>query len=360
MGILTYLHEQNICTAATTHYSELKIFALNHKGVENASMEFNVETLQPTFRLLIGVPGKSNAFEISRRLGLMEDVINRAKEFLSQEDIRFEDIIGNMEYNRLKAEEERKEAQMLRNQLRRLKDELENEKIELKERQNKILQRAREEAKRILRDAKEESNQIIKNMQQLSKVVEEKERNRALEEARKNLRRINEIEERIGSADEPVVNHFEPPRDLKLGETVYVINLNQKGQVLTLPDQNGELQLQVGIMKVNSHISNLMRTKEQVHENKHVSKKISLRISTVKSELDLRGMNVEEALIDIDKYLDDVFLAGLNEVTIIHGKGTGVLRSGIHDHLRTHPHVKSFRLGKYGEGETGVTIVEIK
>jgi len=362
MSILKYLHERNVPTLATTHYSELKVFALTHEGIENAAMEFDVETLQPTYRLMIGIPGKSNAFEISRRLGLKAELIDSAREMLSQEDIRFEDLLKNMEYNRLAAQRDREEARKIKEHYEKLKIDIEKKLKKLEEDREKVLQKARDEARKLIREAKEEANAIIKELQQLKKETEEKEFNKAIEEARSKLRNeIEKIGESLSLSKKSDNGMVKAPKNLMLGETVYVANLEQFGQVLALPDQNNEVLVQVGIMKVNVHLSNLRKVSgTSSNQQQASSKKLSLRNKSVSPELDLRGANVEEAVLQIDRYLDDAFLSGLNEVTLIHGKGTGALRSGIHQHLKNHPHVASFRLGKYGEGESGVTIVELK
>lgn len=360
MAILDFLNERKILTIATTHYSELKAYALTKPGMENASMEFDVDTLRPTYRLLIGVPGKSNAFEISKRLGLSDELIERAREFLSQEDIRFEDLLTDMERNRIRAREEREEATRELDKVKRIRLELEEKQHKLYEREKRILLQAQEEAKRILQQAKDEADNIIKEMQKRLSMIEDREHRRAMEDAREKLRnKLNDMEEALKDSQKPSIGLIKPPKDLKPGETVYITNLDQTGQVLNVMEQSDEVQVQVGIMKINVHISNLRRTEEKKEaiSGKRVPSNRNIAVSM---ELDVRGRNVEEALIEIDKYLDDVFLAGIKEVTIIHGKGTGMLRNGIHKHLRHHPHVESFRLGKFGEGESGVTIIKIK
>ncbi len=358
MSILDHLYSARIRTMATTHYSELKLYAISREGIENASVEFDVVTLRPTFRLLIGVPGKSNAFEISKRLGLNEQLIEGAGKYLSQESVRFEDVMGNIERNRIAAEQERSQTKAELAEAENLRLKYENKLSELELQKSKYLNRAREEARSIVRGAKAEIEQIIKNLHMLAHESEMKERNRAIEESRKKLREaLSKHEER---QTKPSQSLRKPLKNLQLGQTVYVTSLDQKGQVLTTPDQDGNVQVQVGIMKVNVHLSDLRRVDEQTKTNIKSGRKVKPRVISVSSELDLRGQNAEEALIETDLYLDNAFLAGLNEVTIIHGKGTGILRSSIHQLLRKHPHVASFRLGKYGEGESGVTVVEIK
>lgn len=359
MSILDYLHSRKIRTMATTHYSELKLYAITQKGVENASVEFDVETLRPTYRLLIGVPGKSNAFEISRRLGLSESLIEGAREHLSQEDVRFEDVLGNIERNRVAAEEERQEAKAMLAEIEELKLELEKERSRHEQQKAKLLAKAKEDARRLVRDARAEADMIIKELRQLANEKEEKERNRAIEESRKKLKTtLGKLEGDMKL--KPRQSLHKPPKNLQLGQTLLITTLDQKGQVLSTPDDDGNVMMQVGIMKVNVHISNLRETEEDIREEVKSNKKVNVRTAAISSELDLRGQNSDDAVMETDMYLDNAFRAGLNEVTIIHGKGTGTLRHSIHQLLRRHPHVKSFRLGKFGEGESGVTVVEIK
>lgn len=363
MAILEFLHNSGSKIVATTHYSQLKAFAMMKPGMENASMEFNVETLSPTFRLLIGIPGKSNAFQISKRLGLKEDIIEKAREFLTQEDIRFEDLISDLEYNRTKAREEREKAVRYLREIERERQRLAEKESELESARQQILRKAREEARMILRQAKEEADQIIKELNRLSQVAAERERNRVIEQYRMKLKQsLDRLEDELAKEARPSHKYHEPVKEVRLGETVYISTLGQKGQVLTLPDDNGEITVQVGIMKVAVKLSDVRRVDEDDDAATAVmsAKKPSPRMTAVSPEIDLRGQTVDEALLNVDKYLDDAFLAGLKQVTVIHGKGTGALREGIHQYLRHHPHVSSFRLGKYGEGESGVTIVELK
>ncbi|MBM7582054.1 DNA mismatch repair protein MutS2 [Caldicoprobacter guelmensis] len=363
MAILEYLHNCGAKTVATTHYSQLKVFAMTKPGMENASMEFDVETLSPTFRLLIGIPGRSNAFQISKRLGLKEDIIEKAREFLTQEDIRFEDLISDLEYNRAKAREEREKAAKYLREIERERERLAEKESHLEAARQQILRKAREEARMILRQAKEEADQIIKELNRLSQVAAEKERNRSIEQYRMKLKQsLDRLDGELAKEASSSNKYHEPVKEVRLGETVYISSLGQKGQVLTLPDDNGEITVQVGIMKVAVKLSDIRRVDEGDDAATAVisAKKPSPRMTSVLPEIDLRGQTVDEALMNVDKYLDDAFLAGLKQVTIIHGKGTGALREAIHQYLRHHPHVNSFRLGKYGEGESGVTIVELK
>lgn len=363
MSILECLHQMGAIAVATTHYSELKVYALSTKGVENACCEFDVETLKPTYKLLIGVPGKSNAFAISRRLGLTDDVLDRAKEFLTQEDIEFEDVLLSIEKNRSETERDRTAAKVLRTEVETLKRELEEQKRRFETQKEKLTREAREEAKKIIQQAKLESEELLEQMRRIQQENERSERERAAEEIRLKLKsKINSLEESLAESVMPKKGYVKPPENLKPGDSVLIVNLNQKGVVVTPPGKDGEAVIQAGIMKINVHITNLKLINEQTQE---VHRTGAGRIGSSKSghislEVDLRGMNLDDATETVDKYLDDASIAGLNEVMVIHGKGTGVLRSGIHQFLKRHHHVKSFRLGKYGEGESGVTVVELK
>ena len=363
MSILECLHQLGATTLATTHYAELKVYAISTEGVENASCEFDVETLQPTYKLLIGVPGKSNAFAISKRLGLTEDIIERSKEFLSQEDIRFEDILLSIERNRSEAEKEKMRAESYRLEAERLKKGLEEQKNRLEAQKESELRKAREEARRILVDSKRQAEELVAGMKRLAKEQEEAELRRQTEELRQKLNKsISSLEDSLVEAIMPKQGLVKPPKNLKPGDTVLIVNLNQKGTVLSVPDKNGECQVQAGIIKINVHISNLKLVNEQSQQMQRTGMgKIGVsKARSMSTEIDLRGMLLDEAITVVDKYLDDASIAGLGEVTLIHGKGTGALRAGISQHLKHNPHIKSFRLGKLGEGESGVTVVEIK
>ncbi|MFA5524186.1 MAG: endonuclease MutS2 [Tissierellales bacterium] len=361
MAILDHLYSKSVITVATTHYSELKIYALTTPGVRNAAMEFDVETLSPTYKLLIGVPGKSNAFEISKRLGLNDFVIDSARSLVSKENIEFEDVLASIERDRIESEQNREEAKKSKEEIERLKNELLQKKEKIDSLRDEVIREAKKEARKILREAKDESESIISGIRDISSEIE-KEHNKKLEEARDKIRQ--ELQKIEGDITESIIvkKTNKPPKDLKPGESVTLLGLNQEGVVLNPPDEAGNVMVQVGIMKINVHISTLVRAvKDEKAKNKTAVKSIvKSKSSFVKSELDLRGKNLEEAMFDVDKYLDDVYIAGLNSVYIIHGKGTGILREGITQQLKGHKHVKSYRLGNYGEGGTGVTIVEIK
>ncbi len=363
MSILECLHQNQAVTIATTHYSELKVFAMTTPGLKNACCEFDVETLKPTYKLLIGIPGKSNAFAISNKLGLSDEIIDRAREFLTQEDIKFEDMLMSIQKNLSESEKERMKGESYRVEIEKMKNELETQKEKLNLQKEKYLREAKEEARRILLSAKGETDEILTRMKQLEKETDKADRNKASEEMRLKLKgKLNDIEESLSDSLMPRKGYVKPPKNLKPGDTVLIVNLNQKGTVITPPGNNGEAVIQAGIMKINVHLTNLRVVDEQKKEiNRTGSGKIGLaKSSNITTEVDLRGLSLDDALENVDKYLDDASLAGLSEVFLIHGKGTGVLRNGIHQHLKSNRHVKSYRLGRYGEGESGVTVVELK
>ncbi len=361
MSILENLRQMGAVTVATTHYSQLKVYAVTTRFVENACCEFDVETLKPTYRLLIGVPGKSNAFAISKRLGLKDDIIERAKEFLTKDDIKFEDMLMSIEKNLSQTESERMRAESYRLESEKLNMELEEQRSRFAQSKEKLLNEARAEARKILIEAKNEVETIMTEMRRLEK--ENTLRQKNAEEMRLKLKgKIDNVEE---SMSEPLIQRaglVKPPKDLKPGNSVMIVSLNQKGTVVEPPDKDGEVLVQAGIMKINVHVSNLKFVDEQKAEFKRSGMgKIGLsKARSITTEIDLRGFNIEEAIDSVDKYLDDAIIAGLGEISIIHGKGTGTLRAGIHKYLKTNPRIKAFRLGKYGEGEDGVTIVELK
>jgi len=311
--------------------------------------------------LLIGVPGKSNAFEISRRLGLQDFIIDYAKNLISQENIEFEDVLQAIEKDRKQTEEKRFEVEKLKKEIEALKIDLSQEKNKIGAMKDKIVEKAKEEARVILRAAKEESDLIVSELRDISSDLG-KERNKRIQEAQSMLKsKIEEVDRTIGN-NILSIKTKEPPKNLRVGETVEVLTLNQKGEVLSLPDESGNLTVQVGIMKVNAHVSTLVRSKSEEREISHTRTKniIGSKSRTIKKEIDLRGKNIEEAILDLDKYLDDSYIAGLKEVTVIHGKGTGALRAGLKEYFKQHRLVKSSRLGTHGEGGTGVSLVELK
>ena len=354
-SILTRLLHIGVRTLATTHYSELKAFALTTKGVENASVEFDVETLRPTYRLSIGVPGKSNAFEISRRLGLPENLIDASRKLLSGNAIRFEDVIANAEYHRQVAEKERQLAEEASRETVRLRNEAEQLRKEMEQKRTEQLRKAREDAKRIVDQARRESESVIAELKKMKK-------NAAAGDVNELRRRLDkESDELAEGLGQPAPESGEAPKTVKAGDKVKILTLGAEGTVLAPPDEKGEVQLQAGMMKFKAPLSQLrMIRQEPAKEKTTVKTKTGMMTRTVKSECDVRGMNLEEALDAVGLYLDEAVLAGLNEVYIIHGKGTGILRAGIQQDLRKNKHVKGFRRGMYGEGEDGVTVVTLK
>lgn len=368
VSILEFLRLAGANTAATTHYSELKLYALSTPGVCNASCEFDVKTLQPTYKLLIGVPGKSNAFAISQRLGLDERIIERARSLMSEDNVRFEDLITDLHESKRVAEEEAQKAQRLRQEADALKEKIEEQKQTLEQRRQKLLDEARREAKRIIIDAKDESAKVIKELNELKKNVQNENIGKTIEEARAKLRaKESGIDESFSGVIRPKAQQ-NAPKSVKVGDVVEIVSLGQSGEVLKPQDADGNVLVQAGAMKIKVKLADLRLVPKAKKEQSQKGKKKDARSfvgyvskkADVKTEIDLRGMTLEEALLDADRFLDDAYMAGLNQVSIIHGKGTGVLRAGIADMLRRHRLVKSFRLGRYGEGETGVTIVELK
>ncbi len=360
VAIIEYLHKRKIRMAVTTHYSELKVYALSTEGVENASCEFDVHSLRPTYRLLIGIPGKSNAFAISQRLGLPEFIIKNAREVLSHEDARFEDVITDLEISKKTLVSEQERAEEYRREAEKLKKDFENQKRKTREQRDKIIKKANEDARRIFADAKEEADKIIKDMQKMLR-----QKNNGDMEAKRR-----ELKDKLLKADESLSkfsnkrDFHKVPKKLFKGDKVFIHTLNQSGIVINPPDTKGDVTIRAGIMTVKVNISNLSLDKTE-DTPKNTAKKYSVGVKARKSqyispEVDLRGLTVEEAVEKTDKYLDDAYLAGISPVTVIHGKGTGVLRSAIQEFLRKNPHVKDFRIGQYGEGESGVTIVELK
>ena len=354
-SILTRLQHIGVRTLATTHYSELKAFALTTKGVENASVEFDVETLRPTYRLSIGVPGKSNAFEISRRLGLPENLIDAARKLLSGNAIRFEDVIANAEYHRQVAEKERQLAEEASRETVRLRNEAEQLRKEMEQKRTEQLRKAREDAKHIVDQARRESESVIAELKKMKK-------NAAGGDVNELRRRLDKESDALAEGlGQPAPESGEAPETVKAGDKVKILTLGVEGTVLAPPDEKGEVQLQAGMMKFKAPLAQLRMIRQEPEKAKTTVKaKTGMMTRTVKSECDVRGMNLEEALDAVSLYLDEAVLAGLNEVYIIHGKGTGILRAGIQQDLRKNKHVKGFRRGMYGEGEDGVTVVTLK
>lgn len=363
IAILSHLHERGIRTMATTHYSELKVFALSTPGVENACCEFDVGTLRPTYHLLIGVPGKSNAFAISSKLGLPDYIIKSAKNHLSEQDESFEDLLSDLENSRKTIEKEQAEIASYKREIEQLKRELHAKQEKLEERKERILREANEKANAILREAKEVADETIKQFhkfgkENISAAEMERERERLRQKMAKT-QNATKIEKK-----KPAKQH--KPSDFRLGESVKVHSLNLTGTVHTLPDAKGNLFVQMGILRSQVHISDLeiieeplSMTEKQMRRTGTSKMKMGKSMS-VSPEINLLGKTVDEAIAVLDKYLDDAYLAHLSPVRIVHGKGTGALRAGVHNYLKRLKYVKSYRLGAFGEGDAGVTIVEFK
>ncbi len=362
MAIIQYLHDRQIRTAVTTHYSELKVFAISTEGVSNASCEFDVKTLKPTYRLLIGVPGKSNAFAISQRLGLPDFIINDAKNLLSKEDIKFEDVITELEINKKSLMIEKERASSYREEAERLKQDIENIKQKTREQKEKILLKANEEAKNIVAKAKIDADNIVKEIQKMAK---EKANQNDINSQRQKLKdKINKLDNKIDKFSKKGQEHI-MPENLKKGDRVFVHSLNQSGVVTAPPNAKGEVMVMAGIINLKTTLKDLSIDTNYVEPKKEIikSKKSSFKNNkamNISYEIDVRGLYVDEAVDKVDKFIDDAFLAGMDTISIIHGKGTGALRNGIHEYLRRHKRVKKYRLGEFGEGDAGVTIVELK
>ena len=362
IALLSYFHAKKISTIVTTHYSELKLYALSTDGVENASCEFNVETLQPTYRLLIGIPGKSNAFAIAKRLGLKDEIIDSAKELLSQKDIRFEDVITDLEASKKAVILEEERAAMYRREAEKLKEDVEKQEASLRTSKEKLLAGARAEALKVVADAKKEAEELISKMRKSLEAASGRE----LEEARRQMKEgLQAIEDLVGHEEKPT---RKPPENLRRGDRVFIHSMNQHGYVSQPADSSGEVQVQAGIMKIKVNITDLSlaeeesagKAAEKLMAARGSSKGTVLKALSQKPEIDLRGLMPEEAVSMADKFLDDAFLSGLASATLIHGKGTGAVRNAVHNMLKRHPHAKTYRLGSFGEGEDGVTIVGLK
>ena len=368
IAILEHLRAKGVKTLATTHYSELKLFALTTDGVLNASCEFDVKTLQPTYKLLIGIPGKSNAFAISRRLGLSESIIDRANTVLSDEDIRFEDVIGDLERSRREATKDAEENARLKRELKDLREEIERDREKLKNNKSRILDEAHRQAKIIVMDAKSEANEIIRDLEKMRqkgiKAGNIEDKKQAVRDTLK--KREDTLDEKMKRASKPKERFVDPPKNLKPGESVKIIDLDQEAVVLKVPDKSGNVRVEAGIIKMDVHITNLRRIDKSEEEKAKVAQYIppvrsfESKAKTATTELDVRGQYPEEAWANTEKFIDDCYLAGISPVRIVHGKGTGVLKKHIREMLRKHRYVVSHRPGIFGEGEDGVTVVELK
>lgn len=362
IAILEKLAQNGASSISTTHYTELKKYAISTDGVENASMEFDVETLSPTYRLVIGIPGKSNAFEISRKLGLSHEITERAAGLLEAGDIAFEDVISALEEDKKRAEEERDEAILINIEMKRQKEELDKKTRKFEEQKEKELERAREKAREIISEAREVSEEVKEELKAIAKLESMGERNVRFDRSRKRLR---EIENRNRQTIKRETNENPvDPRQLSIGSRVKILTLNQNGEVISLPDDKGDLQVQVGIMKIGVNITDIMLIEQGKPKKKpKTSGYGSLyrkKAQNVSASIDVRGKSLDDAVMDVEKYIDDAFISGLAQVTVIHGRGEGILRKGIQEMLKHHKNVTSFRKGGFNEGGDGVTVIKLK
>jgi DNA mismatch repair protein MutS2 len=356
IAILEHIHRIDCRLVATTHYSELKAYAYNRKGVINASMEFDVQTLSPTYRLLVGVPGRSNAFAIAERLGLPKPIIEHARGEVSEEDMRVENMIASLEENRLGAESERNEATALRQEMERLKARHDAERQRFEEQRDRMLLKAQEEARETVAKAKREAEQIIADLRKLAMEEGASVKEHRLIEAR---RRLDEAAPAVSKLKSGTAVKQKKPQKVEAGDEVMVYSLNQKGHVVEINDREALVQLGILKMKVRMDDLELVKAAVKDQQPKMAASLKRTRDDNVRSELDLRGVNLEEAILEVDRFLNDAFLSNLGLIYIIHGKGTGILRTGIQDYLRKHRLIKTYRTGNYGEGGNGVTVVEL-
>ena len=362
ISVLDHLHGRGIRTMATTHYSELKVYALSTPFVENASCEFSVETLRPTYRLLIGIPGKSNAFAISSKLGLPDHIIEDAKRHITEDKESFEDLLANLENSRVTIEKERLEIAGYKEEVKALKQKLEAKQEKIDQAKEKILRQANEEAREILQNAKELADETIRVFQKAEAGISIKD----LEKSRQKVRdKISEKNEKLTLKNDKPTHKVLKPTQIKPGDSVKVVSMGLKGTVSSLPDKNGNLFVQCGIIRSKVSLNDLVLIEEETINTGKMQRSSSGKLKMSKSysistEINLLGRTVDEALSELDKYLDDAYLAHLPSVRVVHGKGTGALRNAVHNYLRKNRVVKSYRLGEYGEGDAGVTIVEFK
>ncbi len=362
ISVLDYLHNRGIRTMATTHYSELKVYALSTPFVENACCEFNVETLRPTYRLLIGIPGKSNAFAISSRLGLPDHIIEDAKRHITQDKESFEDLLANLENSRLTIEKEQAEIESYKREVQALKERLESKQEKIDQSRDRIIREANEEAREILQNAKELADETIRTFQKAGAASSIKD----LEKSRRKVHdKISEKNEKLALKKEQPTHKVLKPNQIRLGDSVKVVSMGLKGSVSSLPDKNGKLFVQCGIIRSQVTLSDLVLLEEETVKTEKMQRSSSGKLKMSKSysvstEINLLGKTVDEALSELDKYLDDAYLAHLPSVRIVHGKGTGALRKAVHGYLRKNRVIKSFRLGEFGEGDAGVTIAEFR
>lgn len=362
ISVLDHLHGRGIRTMATTHYSELKVYALSTPFVENACCEFNVETLRPTYRLLIGIPGKSNAFAISSRLGLPDHIIEDARRHITQDKESFEDLLANLENSRLTIEKEQAEIEAYKREVQALKERLESKQEKIDQSRDRIIREANEEAREILQNAKELADETIRTFQKAGAASSIKD----LEKSRRKVHdKISEKNEKLALKSDKPTHKVLKPNQIRLGDSVRVVSMGLKGSVSSLPDKSGRLFVQCGIIRSQVSLSDLVLLEEETVKTEKMQRSSSGRLKMSKSysvstEINLLGKTVDEALSELDKYLDDAYLAHLPSVRIVHGKGTGALRKAVHGYLRKNRVIKNFRLGEFGEGDAGVTIAEFK
>lgn len=363
ISILDYLHNRGIRTMATTHYSELKVYALSTDFVENACCEFDVETLRPTYRLLIGIPGKSNAFAISSKLGLPNYIIEDAKKHITEDKESFEDLLTDLEESRITIEKERQEIASYKNEIKSLKERLESKQEKIDQSRERIIREANEEARQILQDAKDVADETIRTFRKADSSLSMKD----LEKSRQKVRdKISEKNSKLSTAADKPTHKLLKPNQLKLGDSVKVVSMGLKGTVSSLPDKNNKLFVQCGIIRSQVSLDDLVLLDEETVTTSGAMQRTSsgkLKMSksySISTEINLLGKTVDEALSELDKYLDDAYLAHLTSVRIVHGKGTGALRKAVQNHLRRCSYVKNYRMGEYGEGDAGVTIAEFK
>ncbi len=369
VSIIQKLRSKSARIAATTHYPEIKMYALQTEGVENACCEFDIQTLRPTYKLLIGVPGRSNAFAITERLGMDKEIVEAARALISGEDARFEDVVSELEKTRQALEQEKQEAHIYTMQAAALRNKLQEEKSKMDALREQEMEKARQEARKIVDEVRFESERMMEEIDQLKKQKDQEQFSQMAADTKVSYRTSMKKLERLA---DPVFKRsgtpsYTPPREIRRGDVVLLPGIRKEGTVLTNPDQNGYVTVQAGIMKTKVRVSELQLSDQKdkkVTANSRTVSSIRANVGRgtrdVRTEVDVRGKTVDEALMDVDQFIDNAVLLGLKIVTIIHGKGTGALRTAIHQHLRSHRNVRTFRLGVYGEGESGVTIVELK
>lgn len=362
ISIVEYLRKRGVRVAATTHYPELKLYALSHDGVRNASLEFSVETLMPTYRLIMGMPGRSNAFAISEKLGIPEEIIKNAQGAISEDALKFEEVLSAIDENRVIAEKEKEEASALREQVAQLQKELKEKKDDAYKKNREIIEKARQEAVFITEEAQKRAEEIIDTLNKTAK--DQRQRAKAVGDARRMLGEEKKKQSEKLMSETKKKHKTLSPSDIKVGLTVMFEDIDAPVSIESLPDKNGNLTVLAGIMRVKTNLSKLYAVKEENKEPKKkkitVSTGVNIKNKQIRPEIDLRGMNLEEAEYVTEKFIDDAVLGGIPSITIIHGKGTGILRAGIHQLLKKNKAIKSFRLGTFGEGEAGVTVAELK